>query len=209
LSALVRTPECPIPFRERAGRIVDVQIPKSLSFIRSGVGRMDALIAGLLSVSRLGRLALNVKRIDMNQLIRDVLAGQAFRVQHAGAEVRIEPLPDCHGDAALINQVFSNLLDNALKYRDPARPLQIQLSGRVEDRQAIFCVADSGRGIAPQHQEKIWEMFYRLNPDGQVPGEGLGLNLVRRILDRHHGRIWLKSMPGEGSRFFVSLPTEA
>lgn len=208
LLVVVRDPEFPLPFRERAGRIIEDQIPKSLSFIRSGVGKMDALINGLLRVSRLGRVALNWGQLDMNQLVREVLAVQAFQIQSSAAEVRVDDLPDCQGDSGLVNQVFSNLLDNALKYRDPSRPLQIQLSGRVEGRQAIYCVADTGLGVAPEHQEKIWEMFYRLNPDGQVAGEGLGLNLVRRILDRHHGRVWVESVPGEGSRFFVSLPTD-
>jgi PAS domain S-box-containing protein len=208
LFVLVRDPEFPVPFRERVGRIIEDQIPKSLSFIRSGVSKMDALINGLLRVSRLGRVALNLERLDMNQLIREVLAVQAFQVQSSGAEIRVDDLPECQGDAGLVNQVFSNLLDNALKYRDPVRPLQIHFSGRVEGRQAIYCVADTGLGIASEHREKIWEMFHRLNPDGQVPGEGLGLNLVRRILDRHHGRVWVESVPGEGSRFLLSLPAD-
>jgi PAS domain S-box-containing protein len=208
LLGLVRDPDFPLSFREPANRIVAEQIPKSLSFIRSGVSKMDALINGLLRVSRLGRVALHWERLDMNQLVREVLAAQAFQVQNAGTEVRVDDLPECQGDSGLVNQVFSNLLDNALKYRQLERPLQIQISGRVEGRQAIYCVADTGLGIASEHQEKIWEMFYRLNPDGQVAGEGLGLNLVRRILDRHHGRVWVESVPGEGSRFFVSVPAD-
>ncbi len=202
----VRGPEFPPAIREPVERILGDAIPKSLSFIRSGVGKMDAIINGLLRVSRLGRVTLNPERIDMNALVRDVLAVQAFQIQSAGATVQVDELPDCQGDSALVNQVFSNLLDNALKYRDPARPLEIHFSGRVEHRQAVYCVADTGLGIATQHQEKIWEMFHRLNPDGGVPGDGLGLNVVRRILDRHHGRVWVESEPGQGSRFHVSLP---
>jgi len=167
---------------------------------------MDAIINGLLRVSRLGRVALNLERIDMNALVRDVLAVQAFQIQSAGAQVQVDDLPACHGDASLVNQVFSNLLDNALKYRDLARPLEIHFSGRVERGQAVYCVADTGVGIAAEHQGKIWEMFHRLSPDGAVAGEGLGLNVVRRILDRHHGQVWVESEPGQGSRFHVSLP---
>lgn len=206
LVADVSDSEFPPPLRERLGRIVEDQIPKSLSFIRSGVGKMDAIINGLLRVSRLGRVALNLETLNMNQLVQEVLAVQAFQLQSSAAEVRVDELPDCQGDAALVNQVFSNLLDNALKYRDPERPLEIHFSGRVERERAIYCVADTGLGIASEHQEKIWEMFHRLNPDGRVAGEGLGLNVVRRILDRHHGRVWVESAAGEGSRFFVSLP---
>lgn len=208
LLALVRDPEFPMPFRERVDRIVEDQISKSLAFIRSGVGKTDALINGLLRVSRLGRVPLNLERLEMNQLIRDVLAEPSLQVQTASAEIRADELPGCRGDAALIRQVFSHLLDNALKYRDPTRPLQILISGRVQSRQAVYCVADNGLGIGPEHQARIWEMFQRVNPDGQVDGEGLGLTLVRRILDRHHGRAWVESMPGEGSRFYVSLPVD-
>lgn len=208
LLVLVRDPEFPIPFRERAGRIVEDQISKSLAFIRSGVGKADALINGLLRVSRLGRVPLNLEHLEMNRLVREVLAESSLQVQIAGAEIRTDELPGCQGDAGLIRQVFSNLLDNALKYRDPTRPLQVFLSGRVQGRQAIYWVADNGLGVAPAHQERIWEMFHRVNPDGQVAGEGLGLTLVRRILDRHHGRAWLESVPGGGSRFCVSLPVD-
>jgi len=202
----VRDPAFPLPLRERVARILKDSIPKSLSFIRSGIGKMDAIINGLLRVSRLGRVSLNLERLQMNPLIRDVLSVQAFQVQNSGATVRVDDLPDCQGDAGLVNQVFSNLLDNALKYRDPERPLEIHFGGRVERHQAVYCVADTGLGIAPEHQEKIWEMFHRLNPDGGVDGEGLGLNVVRRILDRHHGQVWVESLPGRGSRFYVSLP---
>lgn len=98
------------------------------------------------------------------------------------------------------------MLDNALKYRAPERLLQITISGRLEQGLAIYEVADNGMGIAPQHQSRIWEMFHRLHPESSIAGEGLGLNLVRRILDRHRGRVWVESVPGQGSRFYVSLP---
>jgi signal transduction histidine kinase len=106
----------------------------------------------------------------------------------------------------LLSQVFSNLLDNALKYRDPLRPLRLQVTGRSEGDSSIYCVADNGKGIARENQEKIWELFGRLDPKGPVSGEGLGLNLVKRIIERHGGWIWVESSPGTGSSFFVALP---
>ena len=206
LTALLRSPEVPAARREAVERILGERIPGALKYIRSSTEKMDALVNGLLKVSRLGHLEMHVERLDLDQLVQDVIAAQTFQIQAAGAAVRAGPLPGCRGDATLLNQVFSNLLDNALKYRDPARPLQVQISGRIDEGRAVYEVSDNGVGIAPEHQGKIWEMFHRLHPEGLVAGEGLGLNLVRRILDRHRGRIWVESAPGQGSRFLLSLP---
>jgi signal transduction histidine kinase len=142
----------------------------------------------------------------MDALVRQNLDAMRFQVQKAGATVAAEPLPACLGDARLVSQVLTNLLDNALKYRDPARALHITLSGQVVGEEVVFCVADTGVGIAAEHLERIWELFHRLHPEGPVAGEGLGLNLVQRILSRLSGRTWAESTPGQGSRFFFALP---
>jgi PAS domain S-box-containing protein len=203
--------DLPLPDKRRTEveELTGAQIPKSLGYIRLGVAKMNTLIAGLLHLSRLGHVALHPELLDMNRLLREVAAAQAFQLQKSNAQVEIEILPSCHGDAPLINQVFSNLVDNALKYRDDTRPLHIRISGQEDKGQSVYCVADTGIGIAPEDRRKIWELFHRLDPLGPVTGDGLGLNLIRRILDRHHGRAWVESTLGEGSRFFVSLPKTA
>jgi signal transduction histidine kinase len=185
--------------------LVGDQIPSALRFIRTSVEKMDILIGGMLRLSRLGQVTLRPERLDMNHLLDQVVATLAIQIQSAGAELNIGTLPACTGDAQLLSQVFSNLLDNALKYRHPERPLRLEVTGHVEGGQCIYCVADNGVGIAPKHLESIWELFRRLNPSGP-PGEGLGLNLARRILERHRGRIWVESTPGQGSRFMMSIP---
>ncbi len=197
----------PIQNRDAASAI-ESRIRKSLNFIQAGTTKMNQLVNGLLHISRLGRVIPKLEPLDMNRLMVDVLAALAHQVQAAGATVKTEPLPFCKGDAHMINQVFTNLVDNAIKYRDPARPLQIRITGRPEGAQAVYCVEDTGIGIAPEHQQKIWGMFHRLYPEGPVSGEGLGLNIVRRILESHQGRTWAESVPGQGSKFYVSLPMD-
>lgn len=184
---------------------LETTIPQALGFIRAGVSKMEMLLAGLLRYSRLGRIALNPRPLDMNALISEIVAAMKFQIEECGADVRIDALPRCVGDSAQTSQVFANLLDNALKYRSPKRPLEVRISGRVEQGDAVFAVADNGIGIAHQHQARAFEIFHRLNPDA-TPGEGLGLTIAQRILERQQGRIWVESAEDAGSTFFVSLP---
>lgn len=184
---------------------VDVAIPQALKFINAGVTKMEALLAGLLHYSRLGRVALNLRPLDMNAMISEITAAMKFQLDEAKAQVRVGILPRCVGDSVQTNQVFANLLDNALKYRAPDRPLRLEIAGRVERGMAIYDVVDNGIGIAPEHQAKIFEIFHRLNPSDS-PGEGLGLSIAQRVLERQGGRIWVESAVNSGSIFHVSLP---
>jgi chemotaxis family two-component system sensor kinase Cph1 len=197
----------PVP-PEKLQQPVEVAIPQALRFINAGVNKMDSLLAGLLRYSRLGRVALNIRPLNLNGLLSEITATMKFQLDEAKAEVRVEPLPVCLADNVQTSQVFSNLLDNALKYRDPARPLRVAIRGRVRDGQAVYEVADNGIGIAPEHQAKVFEIFHRLNPDG-ASGEGLGLTIAQRVLERQGGKIWVEATPGGGSTFLVSLPTIA
>jgi len=186
--------------------IVEVAIPQALRFINAGVNKMEVLLNGLLRYSRLGRITFAIQPLDMNEMISEIIAAMRFQIDDAKAEVRVDALPACVGDRAQTSQAFANLLDNAIKYREPSRPLRVKISGRVEAGLSVYSVADNGVGIAPDHQVKAFEIFHRLNPDS-ASGEGLGLTIAQRVLERQGGKIWIESKEGVGSTFFVALPT--
>jgi PAS domain S-box-containing protein len=193
--------------RAAAEPILAERIPKALKFVEASSMKMDTLISGLLRLSRIGRAQLQMEAVDMNSLVKNILDAMAFQIEKAGAHVRVEsPLAACYGDKDQLSQVFSNLLDNAVKYRAPDRPLTITISSEVKERKVTYSIADTGLGIAPEHQEKIWEIFHRFEDDATIPGEGLGLTIARRIIERHNGRVWVESKPEVGSCFYVELP---
>jgi signal transduction histidine kinase len=178
---------------------------KSVDRIRASTGQMDRLLRGLLHLSRQGRAALHFDDIDMNQCIAQLLSSFAYVMKENGVELTVDNLPACRGDAVQLTQVFANLIDNAIKYRDPARPLKIQITGALEANRAVYRVKDNGVGIAAGHIAHVFELFHRLDP-GNTPGEGLGLTIVRQALSRMYGEIRVESEIRRGSVFIVVVP---
>lgn len=199
--------DVPDTVRASLSRLLEERLPAALGFITSSSLKMDTLITGLLRLSRAGRIQLKLQSLDMDALLASVMENFAIQIHESGASVLIDDsLPACWGDQAQLHQVFCNLLDNALKYRDPDRPLQVRVSGEADHGRVLYRIEDNGIGIAPEQQNKVWELFHRLDPAGPVAGEGLGLTLVRRILQRLRGKISLTSKAGGGSVFTIELP---
>ena len=138
------------------------------------VKAMDELLKGLLRLSRSGRAILAIEMLDMNQLVSKVIDCNEFQIRKTRVDLQMDRLPPCRGDAVQVSQIFSNFLDNALKYLYPGRAGVIRITGRVEQGRSVYCVKDNGIGIAPEFHDKIFEIFQRLDPSNGS-GEGLGL----------------------------------
>ena len=192
---------------EQVELLLKQYIPESLDFITTSAKKMSGLLDGLLQVSRVDAGQVNSESLDMEKIVREVLAATEYQIKEKGIAVTVDSLVSCIGDKNMLDRVFANLVGNAIKYSDPAKKSELRISGKVESGMSIYCVEDNGIGIAPEYQKKIFEIFQRIDPDDAAGGEGLGLTIVTRIMDRMGGKIRLESEPGKGSRFFVSLPT--
>jgi signal transduction histidine kinase len=189
------------------GDLVGIEMMEALDFIQTSTAKMDRLLNGLLRFSRLGRTTIVKSELDMNQLMHRVIDGLQFQIKEAGIHINRGDLPPCQADEIQMNQLMTNLVQNAIKYRKPGQRGIIDISGRTDGEHAIYCIADNGIGIPAEHQEHIFEIFHRLSPDSSE-GEGLGLTIARKIINMHNGRIWVESEQGKGSKFFVAIPLE-
>jgi PAS domain S-box-containing protein len=205
LRSILTKMQLPEDCRRELANLIAEDIPESLEFIMTSSAKMDLLIAGVLKLSRVGRATLNISQLDMNAMLSDIVTSMQFAVDEAGASVELDRLPPCHGDKAQVTQVFTNLLQNALKYLDPQRPGIIRVCGQEGATETVYSIEDNGIGIAQEHQDAIYKIFHRLDPR-HGEGEGLGLTVVRRVLDRHNGNIWVESEVNKGSKFYISLP---
>jgi len=191
--------------RHNLNKTINEEIPKAIDFILSNVTKMDSLINGLLQISRTGRLKMDIRKLDMDRLLKNIVSRMNYQLSSIPAHVEIHGLPDCFGDENQINQLFSNLIDNAIKYRSKNRELKIKIDGTVKFNKVIYQVNDNGIGIDKEYIQKIWDVFYRIDPTHEENGEGIGLSLARRIVDKNRGKIWVESEKGTGTTFFIEL----
>jgi signal transduction histidine kinase len=180
-------------------------LPEAIGFIRTSTQKMDRLINAILRLSREGRRTLAVEPIDLNGLVRSIVDSLQHRVNEAGAEIRAEPLPGITSDRLAIEQILSNLIENALKYLQPGRPGIIQVRSHDERDRVVLEVVDNGRGVDPRDHERIFDLFRRSGLQDQ-PGEGIGLAHVRALAYRLGGLIEVRSELDCGATFRLSLP---
>jgi len=208
LETILRDENVPSDIKEKLKPLLDEDFPESLQYIQDNISKIDSLNDALLHFSRVGQIKLEIDTQNMNELMQEIVRSLRYQIDAKGITISIDDLPSCFGDKLQINRIFTNLLDNSIRYISPERSGTISISGKIQQENSIFCVEDNGIGIDPNQFDSIFRLFRRLHP-GESDGEGIGLTMAKQIIERHHGDIWVESEPGVGSKFFVSLPHEA
>ncbi len=184
---------------------LDEEADLMIDFAVDGAKRMQALINGLLQYSRVGTQGKKFTTVDCDQIITDVLKNLKLAIEENQAVIKYDKLPVITADDVQIAQVFQNLIGNAIKFRGELPPV-IYISCRQTENYSFFSVRDDGIGIKSEHTARIFDLFQRLHTREKYPGTGIGLSICKRIIERHGGKISVKSKPDDGSEFTFSLP---
>ena len=179
-----------------------------LKFATEGAERMQTLIYDLLTLSKISTSKDNFKSVDMHEAVDRALFNLRLSVQETGADITCEKLPKVQADMVQMTQMFQNLIGNAIKYRSPSRPLSIHIGYKKSGGEHVFSIADNGIGIPKKQFSRIFIVFQRLHTHAEFEGTGVGLAICSKIIDRHGGKIWVKSTEGKGSTFLFSLPAQ-
>jgi hypothetical protein len=191
---------------ESAGDKLDDQERKHLNTVKDAALRMNQLIDDLLTFSRIGQVAMGAEMVDMNLLLQETQRQMQPDLDHRNVLWNVLPLPEVFGDRSLLRQVWANLLGNAVKYTRPRDPAIIEVRAVVQNGEAIFQIKDNGVGFDMKYAVKLFGVFQRLHTENQFEGTGIGLAIIRRILQRHGGRAWAEGKKDEGAIFYFSLP---
>jgi PAS domain S-box-containing protein len=189
--------------RRYAGKL-DHDADEFIGFAVDGAKRMQDLINDLLAYSRVGTRSLEVQPVDTQQLVNGVVADLAATIADAIATVQAQDLPIVRGDPTQLRQLFQNLITNAVKFRGE-RPPVVRITAERQHQWWQVAVQDNGIGIEPQYLERIFVLFQRLHTRADYPGTGIGLAICKKIVERHGGRIWVESEPGQGTTFWFTL----
>jgi light-regulated signal transduction histidine kinase (bacteriophytochrome) len=178
-------------------------LPKHTARITQNAARMNALIDGLLAVSRVTHGELKDEPVDFAGLAAEVIneAGPAANVQ-----VSVAPLPVMRGDTSALRQVWANLVSNALKYSARRAVPQVRIGVEVRESEYVFSVSDNGAGFNPAYSQRLFGVFSRLHSTNEFEGTGVGLAVVRKVIERHGGHVWAEGRPDQGATFYFTLP---
>ncbi len=185
---------------------IDREGMRLLDVIQKNAQKMDKLIVDLLALSRVRRGDLKFSKIIMKPMVISIFQELEPNADKEKIEFIVHELPPIFADPTLIHQVWTNLISNSIKYSAPKEHRKIEISGFVENESVIFSIKDNGVGFEPQNAEKIFGLFQRSHNDRDFEGSGIGLAIVERIIERHHGKVWSNGKPGEGAEFFFSIP---
>jgi light-regulated signal transduction histidine kinase (bacteriophytochrome) len=167
---------------------------------------MKNLINDLLTLSRLGRVAETLEIVSVDDIVKAILQDFQFTLKEKNVVIHVKsPLPKVHYNETQLSMVFRNLISNAIKFNQKANP-RIDISVVDEEDQYVFAVADNGIGIQSEYFDKIFMIFQRLHRSEDYQGTGAGLTIVKRIIEKHRGRIWVDSVHGKGTTFSFTIP---
>ena len=178
-----------------------------IAFAVDGAARMQTLIQDLLTYSRVGTRGASFEPTDCQTVVDQALQNLEVAIAESDAEVSSGPLPSLSADASQLAQLMQNLVGNAIKFRGESAP-RVRIEATEQDGDWLFSVQDNGIGIDPQYSDRIFQVFQRLHGIGQYPGTGIGLAVCKKIVERHHGTIWVESQPDAGATFFFTIPTD-
>jgi len=176
--------------------------------MQNAASRMQEMINGLLSYSRVSTKKKPFYEIDLGKIAEEVVSDLETRISREKGKVELEKLPTIKGDYLQIRQVFTNIISNGLKYHNPDIPPIVNVSAKCIDSECIISIKDNGIGFSQEHAENIFNPFVRLHGRGEFEGTGIGLAIVKKIVERHNGIIEARSEPGKGSTFIISLPLD-
>jgi len=191
----------------RYGDNLDARAHTYIEYAVDGAERMGMLIKDLLAYSRVGTKGADFELTPMETVLEDVLANLSVSIEESGAQVTHTSLPVLLADAVQMSQLLQNLIANAIKFCGDAPP-QVHISAELIEDVWRFSVHDHGIGIDPKHTDRIFMIFQRLHTQQEYPGTGMGLAICKRIVERHGGRIWVASQPGEGATFYFTIPQQ-
>ncbi|MGE5383616.1 MAG: sensor histidine kinase, partial [Omnitrophica WOR_2 bacterium] len=182
------------------------EVARLFSIVKKNARRMDQLIKDLLDLTRVARAELKFKKINMNEVIREVISSDFNNLEKEKVQFKIAPLLNSYGDQVLIRQVWQNLISNAIKYSQKKEVSFIDINSSVKDNSVVFSIKDNGVGFNPEYSSKLFNIFQRLHNSEEFEGTGVGLAIIKRIISRHHGEVWAESEEGKGATFYFTLP---
>jgi len=202
----LRMVSCYVQLLERryCGRL-DSDADEFIQFAMDGARRMQAMVDGLCALSRVTSAGRPFRIADLNASVQSAVSALRPAIDGAGAVVRCDTLPSVLADGAQLEQLYHNLIGNALRFSNGRRP-RVHVGAENKSGEHVFFVRDNGIGIDPRYAEKVFVMFQRLHARDEYEGNGIGLAVCKRIVERHGGRIWVESEPGKGAAFRFTIP---